>query len=161
MAGDLTTASGARLFIGPSVTAATNTAALYAALTWVEVGLVEDLGEGGDQSSAVTGAALGDARTRKAKGARDAGTRNIVVFDDPSDLGQQAMVAAEASNSNFAFKIVSPNRLNATGTDGIEYFRGLVMGKRKRMGTNDNIIRRTFDIGINSAIAEVPPTAGS
>lgn len=161
MAGDLYTASGAKLFIGPSVTSATNTAALFAALTWTEVGLVESLGDFGDESSSVTGAALGDGRIRKSKGARDAGTMAIVCFDDGSDVGQQAMVAAEATKSNFAFKIVIPNRLNATGTDEIDYFRGLVMSKRRTIGNNDNLVRRNFNLGVNSPVIEVPPTAGS
>ncbi len=160
MANDLVTASGTKIFIGPAVTDTTDTAAEFAALPWVEIGLVENLGEFGDQSAAVSGAVLGDGRTRKAKGARDAGDLSIVCFDGPDDLGQQAAVAAEATNNNFAFKVVYPNKLNPTGTDGIDYFRALVMSKRKNVGTNDNIMRRTFQVGINSKIIEVAPTAG-
>jgi len=158
--GDIFTAAGAKFFIGPALTATPEDAAAYAALNWTEVGLVESIGEYGDESSAVTFAALGDARTRKAKGARDAGTLAITVGWDALDEGQQALVAAEATNNNFGFKITLPNRLNPTGTDETHYFKGLVMAKRGNPGGNDNVVRRTFNIGINSPIVEVAPTAG-
>lgn len=157
---DIFTATGTKIFIGPSVTNATDTAAEFAALTWTEVGLVESIGEYGDQSSAVTGAVLGDGRNRKAKGARDAGELSIQVFHAGDDVGQQALIAAEATYSNYAFKVILPNRLNATGTDEIQYFRGLVMSKRLNVGGNDNLVRDTFNVGVNSPIVVVAATSG-
>lgn len=159
--GDIVTASGTKIFIGPSKTAAeADTIPEYAALTWVEIGLVESIGEYGDESSAVTGAVLGDGRTRKAKGARDAGTMAVVCFHDELDVGQIAMVAAEASSANFTFKVELPDKPNDAGTNTIQYFRGLVMSKRLNVGSNDNIIRTTFNVGVNSEILVVPAEAG-
>lgn len=159
---DIFTATGAKLYIGPSVTSATDTASEYAALTpWTEVGMIETLGEFGDESSEVTFAVLGDGRIRKAKGARNAGTLAITVGHVADDTGQAAMIAAEATYSNYAFKVVLPNRLNATGTDEIQYFRGLVMSKRQNVGGNDNVVRRTFNLGVNSEIVVVAATAGT
>ncbi len=164
MAGDVITASGTKYFIGPAATNAVDTLAEFIAIdtggAFVEIGLVEDGGEYGDSAALVTFAALGDARIRASKGARDAGELPLVVGDDPTDAGQLALIAAEATNLNYAFKVVTPNRLNPTGTDQLEYFRVLVASKRKRVGTNDNIIRRTFTAKINSAIASQAPTAG-
>lgn len=157
MSGDILTASGTKYYIGPAKTESeADSTVEFAALTWVEVGLVEDLGEIGDESPPVTGAVLGDGRTRKAKGARDAGTLSVICFHAPLDAGQIAMEAAEATKNNFTFKIVLPDRPEPTGTDTIQYFRGLVMSKRKRIGTNDNIIRRVFNVAVNSQIFEVP-----
>jgi hypothetical protein len=87
--GDIQTTSGAKLFIGAnSVTSSVDTLAEFEAISpWIEVGLVEDLGELGDESSSVTGAAIGDGRIRKAKGARDAGTLAVKCFHDPIDVG--------------------------------------------------------------------------
>jgi hypothetical protein len=155
--GDIVTASGSRFYIGAAVaTTAADTLAEFTAMTgWTEVGLVEDLGELGDESSAVTGAAIGDGRIRKAKGARDAGTLAVVCFHDPTDAGQLAVVAAEGGNNNYAFKIVLPDG-PAGYSDTIRYFRGLVMSQRMRMGTNDNILRRMFNIGVNSEVFEDP-----
>ncbi len=158
---DIFTATGTKIYIGPSVTNATDTTAEFAALTpYVEIGLVESLGEYGDESSSVNFAVLGDGRMRKAKGARDAGQVTITVAHASDDPGQAALIAAEALYANFSFKVVLPNRLNATGTDEIQYFRGLVMSKRLNVGGNDNVVRDTYAVGLNSPVYIVPATAG-
>lgn len=157
----ITTATGTKFYIGPSVLDTVDTTSEFTGLTYVEVGLVETLGEVGDESSAVTFAALGDGRTRKAKGARDAGTMAVTVAHDPLDDGQLAMIAAEGTSLNYAIKMELPDKPNATGTPTIQYFRGLVMSKRLNVGGNDNVIRRTFNLGVNSEIYEVPATAGA
>lgn len=162
MAGDIFTATGTKIYIGPAAASTVDTTSAIAALTpYVEIGLVETIGEYGDESSAVTFSALGDARTRKAKGAKDAGTLAITCAHDGSDDGQTALNAAEGTNLNYAFKVELPNKLNATGTDEVNYFRGLVMSKRKNVGGNDNVVRVTFNVGINSEIYVVDATAGT
>jgi hypothetical protein len=154
MPGDIVTASGSRFYIGPAVTSIYDTLVEFQAITaWTEIGLIEDLGEDGDEASSVTGAAVGDARIRKAKGARDAGTKTVVCFHDPTDVGQIATRAAQRTSDNYAFREVL-NDGPPGYSDTIRYFRGLVMGERQRKGTNDNIIRVTFNIGINSEIIE-------
>lgn len=158
---DVFTASGTKIYVATIGATPPATSANYAALTWAEVGLVESIGEYGDESSAVNFAVLGDGRQRKGKGARDAGTLAITCAHDGTDGGQQDLVDAEASNVNYAFKVVLPNKLNATGTNEIQYFRGLVMSKRLNVGNNDNIVRRTFNVAVNSEIVVVAPTAGS
>lgn len=154
---EIVTASGVRYYIGPSGTSAQyDTLAEFEAVTvWTEIGLVEDGGEYGDESTLVTGAALGDARVRKAKGARDAGTISLIVFHDPTDAGQAAMEVAEQSNDNFVFK-VDRNDGPAGYSNTIEYFRGLVSSQRNRIGTNDNIQRVTYNIAVNSEIFQNP-----
>jgi len=96
------TASGTQVFIGASVTTqeADSLAEFAAMSNWTEIRNVESVGEYGDQSSDVTFAALGDARTQHAKGARDAGQMTITVAHDPTDVGQAAMEAAEQTNFN-------------------------------------------------------------
>ena len=154
--GDIVTATGTRIYIGTAAASTVDTLAEFEAIsTWTEIGLVENLGEYGDQSNDVTFSALGDARVRHAKGARDAGQLQMTVGHDPLDLGQAAMEAAEATNDNYAFKVVLPDGPSGY-SDSIEYFRGLVMSKRKNVGTNDNVIRRSFNIGINSEIFTDP-----
>ena len=133
----------------------TSLAEFEAVTIWTELGLIENLGEVGDEASAVTGAAIGDGRIRKAKGASDAGTMAIVVFHDPTDTGQTAMEAAETTNDNYTFKMVLPDG-PAGYSDTIQYFRGLVMSRRLNVGTNDNIIRVTYNVGVNSEIFENP-----
>ena len=118
MAGDIQTTSGTKFYISTAAAASTvDTLAEYEALTWTEVGEIEDLGNVGDVSTEVTGAAIGDGRIRKAKGARNAGTMNVICFDTvPLDAGQLAVIDAEATNDNYAFKIELPDAPPPPGT---------------------------------------------
>jgi len=158
MAGDIQTTSGTKFYISTAAAASTvDSVAEYEALTFTEVMEVENLGNIGDVSTEVTGAAIGDSRIRKAKGARNAGTMNVVCFDTvPLDDGQVAVIAAEKTIDNYAFKIELPAPL--VGTPEIQYFRGLVMSNETELGTNDNIRRRRFNIGVNSAVTIDPST---
>lgn len=148
------TASGTQVFLGASVTTAEadSLAEFQAMSNWIEVKNIESVGEFGDQSNDVTFAALGDARTQHAKGARDAGQMTITVAHDPTDPGQAAMEAAEQTNFNYAFKVILPDAPTATYSDTTQYFRGLIQSRRKNVGTNDNVIRNTYNVGVNSEI---------
>lgn len=152
----ITTLSGAKFFLGPVATKEVDTKTEYDALTYVEIGEVEDYGEIGDESSAVTFAAVGDARVRKLKGARDAGTMQLIVGKDALDPGQAALKAAEKTKFEYAFKIVLADAPDEDYTDTTYYFRALVMSQRDRLGTNDNVLRTVFNLGINSEMLEVP-----
>lgn len=151
------TGSGTRLFIGASVTKleADSLAEFEAMSNWTEVANIESLGEFGDQANDVTFSALGDARVQHAKGARDAGQMPVVCAHDPLDVGQAAMEAAEATNFNFAFKVVLPDAPAAGYQSTYQYFRGLVQSRRKNVGTNDNVIRNTYNVGVNSELFTV------
>jgi len=152
------TATGAKLSIAPSAATEPANAAAYAGLTWTEIGFIETLGEYGDESAAIDFAVLGDGRVRKAKGARNAGTLAVTAAHITDDPGQQAAIAAEATNNNYPFKVELPNKLTSGGTNEINYFIGLVMSKRLNVGANDNVVRVTFNIGVNSKITTVVAT---
>jgi hypothetical protein len=156
MAGDFRTTNGSQLFISPtSVTSATDSLPEFEAISdWVKVGNIEDLGEVGDEATMVTGATIEDGRIRKAKGARDAGTQAVICFHDPLDVGQLALIDAEATKFNYPFKLIVNDAPSEAYSNTIQYYRGLVGGKRLRMGTNDNIMRRTFNIAVNSEVFE-------
>lgn len=156
--GDIITASGSKIYIGNAAALSTvDTIAEFEAVSsWIEIGMVESLGEFGDESSEVTFAAVGDGRVRKAKGARNAGTMALTVGHDPLDVGQVAIEAAEGTNDNYPFKVVIPDSPTTLYSDTIYYFRGLVMSKRSSIGTNDNVVRKTYNIGINSEIFSDP-----
>jgi len=157
----ITTATGARYFIGGTtdINYSSDAAAITAfkALTWVEIGEVEDGGELGDESSDVTFQSLSDSRVRHLKGARDAGTLALVVGDDPLDLGQIALRAAEQTKFLYNFKIEYEDAPSADYSNSVDYFRGLVMSFRKNVGEGDNVMRRTANIGINTVILTEDP----
>jgi tail tube protein len=158
--GDISTASGSKVYIGNAVTTAqADTLAEFIAMSgWTEIGLVESIGEFGDESADVTFSAIGDSRVRHAKGARDAGTMTVTAGHDPTDPGQAAMVLAEQSSSNFAFR-VTLNDGPPGFSDTDLYFRGLVRSRRKNIGTNDNVVRNTYNVGVNSEIFENTATS--
>lgn len=146
--------AGSKFYIGPVDDAAT--AVEFAALTYVEVKEVEDLGELGDESEAITFTAVSDSRVRKLKGARDAGTLVLVVGRDPLDPGQAAMRAAESTDFEYCFKLVADDIPEVGGTSSIYYFRGLVMSRRDNYGAGNNVVKTTFNVAINTPIIEVP-----
>ena len=158
MPGNIFTATGARLYVAPSAAAEPANAAAYAALTYTEVTMIESIGEYGDESSSIDFAVLGDGRVRKAKGARNAGALAVTVAHIADDPGQLAIESAEATYLNYPIKVELPNKLTTSGTNEINYLYGLVMSKRLNVGGNDNVVRKTYNIGVNSKITTVLPT---
>jgi hypothetical protein len=144
------TASGTKIEIGGIAADTVKTKAAYEALLpFTEIGRVESYGDFGDERAAVTFNSVGSGRIEKAKGSADAGTLALTVGYDPLDAGQIAVEAALASIQNFAFRVTFPD-------GSIQYFRGLVMSKRRSVGSADNVIKRVFSIGINSELLDVP-----
>lgn len=147
------TSAGAKLYIGPTTAAAD--AAAYAALTYVEVGEIEDLGEYGDTVSLANFTALNNRRVRKLKTTYDAGEMQLTMGKDPADAGQTALKAAAASDSDYAFKIVLDDA-PAAGTPTTVYFHAAVTGFKTQVGAADNIVKATTTLAINTKIIEVP-----
>lgn len=151
-------ATGTTLFIGGVMTLKTPVQADYEEESYLEVGEIETLGNFGDKSSPITFTSLADSRVRKLKGPRDAGDMTLTVGDDPTDEGQAALIAAEATTFDYAFKVVGNDAQTPGGTPSISYFYGKVMSKEKAVGTATNVVKRNFSVGINSAIIDIDPT---
>lgn len=149
------TAAGTMISIGPRLTTdlpkvrATAITQL-SAITYVDIGEVESIGDYGDSVGDVTFSSLGDARTRHAKGLADAGTIEIVMALTPGEAGQLALAAAGLDRSRYDYPI------KVEYVDGsIDYFAGKVMGSKKSVGSAENVIKRTVTVGINSEIYEI------
>lgn len=135
----------------------------FDAVTWIEVKGWVTMGAHGDAATLVTSDQIGNPRTKKAKGTRNAGSmENVfdVVADDP---GQLAMIAAERTNQNYPFRVVY-NDAPATGaapTPSESMFIGIVLsGQRSGGGANDPR-RRALTVEINSNIVEVEASTGA
>lgn len=161
------TAAGSTFAIGPQAAYATTVdwsdseadiILAFEALTWTEVGEVEDLGEFGDEASEITFTALANRRVRKFKGTFDAGTVTVQAGSDPADPGQLAMIAAFASDLDFPFRVTLNDQLTLAGEPTTLYFGGKVMSKRRNVGDVENVVRQNFPVGINTEIIEVPAT---
>lgn len=156
----ISTTSGTKAYIGPVRVSTVDTLAEYVALTpWVLIGEVENYGEFGDESSSVSFLSVGDARTRKLKGSRDAGTIALVCGRDPLDPGQLALRAAEKTKFEYAFKIVASDAPDEDFTDTTYYFGALVMSGRNNLGGADDVTKISFNLGINTEIFEAPAEA--
>ncbi|MFS2159180.1 phage tail tube protein [Pseudomonas sp. Pseusp122] len=152
------TSAGITLKIGPAhnVTygedADGRTAAVTAlkALTYKEIGEVEDAGELGDEASTADFTALANRRKRKVKGTFDAGTQQVTLGEDPADEGQEAIKVALASDSNFAVMM-------DYGDGTADYYLVQVLSFRKQIGSADSIRKASVSLAINSAIYEDKP----
>lgn len=156
--------AGTRLYISPvavntdTINAMTDDAAItyFEGISdWVEVEEVEEFGELGDTSEAITFTSVGNRRVRKLKGPRDAGTQTITVGRDPLDDGQEAFITAEGTDFNYAIKIELADARSPSHTDSVLFYAGLVMGRPINLGNVSNVVRRTFNVGINTAVYEV------
>lgn len=154
--------AGARFYIGPvmnvdTVNAMNEAAALafYEAIVdndWTEVEEIESFSDLGDNSEVATFASVKDRRVRKFKTTRDAGTMAVVCGVDPLDDGQVALIAAEATDDDYAFKIVYNDARDDDHSPTTDYFGGMVMSKAKNLGGVGDITKITFNIGVNTAV---------
>ena len=133
----------------------------YTSDTFKDIGELEDIGEFGDSAEEITFASISDARMRKAKGVRDAGTIEITVGRDPTDVGQVALRAALASDAPFNFKVELADKptAGASPKNTVLYFRALVLGAKNVMGGVNDITKQTFSLSITSEVLEVPASA--
>jgi hypothetical protein len=100
--------NGARVFIGGriSIPGRDLTESDYSGQTWTEIGETESLGTFGDTSAEIAFDAINSQRTRRRKGARTAGNLELMCGIDYTDAGQLALLAAEKSIYDYAFKIL-------------------------------------------------------
>jgi hypothetical protein len=156
------TAAGAKFYIASSGgspdpgTPANQTE--YEALTYTEVGELEDLGDFGDEAGQATFTALGDRRVRKFKTSFDGGEIAVVCGSDPADTGQAYMSEALAEDFNYPFKIELDDEITVGGTPTTLYCYGIVMSERRNVGTVENIVRQNFTVGVNSPFTVVAAT---
>jgi hypothetical protein len=131
-----------------------DTVSEYAALTWVELTGVETIGEFGDAAQAVSFNLLKEGRTRKVKGAKDAGDIAVQCVHDPLSASQAAMKGFAATKFNYAFKVLLADGADANDGDSVFYFAGKVMSARLNVGDTNTPTRRTYNIAIDTEILE-------
>lgn len=155
-------AAGAKLFIGgslpPNFTTAL-TAADFIGQTWVEVAPLQSIGTVGDNAAVVTFDALGDGRTYKLKGVKNAGTLQAVAGFDPSNAGQIAALAAADSPNSFATRIVM-NDAPPSGTASERLFTALYMSSAQSIDTANSVVTLQMNMEVNSNVVFVPTTSG-
>lgn len=122
--------------------------------TWVPIKEVEGAGSIGDTSEAINFTSLEDARTRVIKGPRSAGTQEIVCGIDHDDPGQLALIAAEKSIHDYAFKIEF-NDAPPGGTPSERYFIAKVMSQSEQYDQANSIMKLNVSLAVNSNLVRV------
>ncbi|SCM70039.1 conserved hypothetical protein [uncultured Pleomorphomonas sp.] len=145
--------AGSKLYIG-GVLAMKSTDFVESDFTsqvWTEIGGLEGLGKLGDTSEAISVKLVGESRTKKLKGTRDAGTMEIVAALDASDTGQLAAITAEKSKDSYAFKLVL-NDAPAGGTPSERKFIALVMSAEEQFDQANNEMKLNISLAVNSNV---------
>ncbi|MCM2293033.1 hypothetical protein NAC44_11940 [Allorhizobium sp. BGMRC 0089] len=102
--------AGAKIYIGPAVSSVPDDADIdvstFSGITWTEIKGWQTMGAVGDTATLISEDVISSGRTLKGKGTRNAGSmqNNFIIL--PTDPGQIAMIAAEATDYNYPFKIL-------------------------------------------------------
>lgn len=147
---------GSHIYIGQTVSqqSADFVAADFSGQSWVEISWAENIGAFGDESSEITFDAIGEGRTIKLKGTRNAGNVAMTFGADYSDAGQAALRAGEATPHDYAFKVEFDDAPSG-GTPSIRYFIAKIMSARETLDAANNVIKLNTSLGINSNIVRV------
>lgn len=146
--------AGSKLYIGGTKTQKSSdfVEADFTGETWVEIGELEGLGSVGDTSEAVNFTAInGGGRTKTVKGPRSAGTMELVCGIDPTDPGQIALIAAEKTIHDYAFKLVM-NDAPAGGTPSERKFIAKVMSQSEQFDQANSVMKLNASLGVNSNV---------
>ena len=148
--------NGAKIYIGGAIEQKSSDfiKADFASQVWVEIKEVEGLGSLGDTSSTIDFTSIADSRKRVRKGARSAGTMELVMGLDPADAGQLALIAAERAKEDYAFKLVL-NDAPVGGTPSERYFIALVLSQAEAFDKADSITKLNASLAVNSNVVRV------
>lgn len=156
------TTAGTRIYIGGPLAAKSSDfiVADFAGQSalWVEIDETEGLGSAGDTSAEVTFDAVNSARTRRLKGTRSAGTMDIVCGLDPNDPGQIALIAAERTKGDYAFRVVLADA-PVGGTPSERLFVAQVGSAAEQYDTANSVAKLNASLWINSNIVKIAAEA--
>lgn len=132
---------------------ATEDAAGYEALTFVEVGEMIDLPEYGPTVTVVESNPLKTGITEKYAGFTNFGSVSLGLEWDLEDAGQQ--ILKDAINPGGAFV---PHSFEVSYADGTtEYFHGGIFSYTRAAGSANSMVGSTVQVEINSPVVSVTP----
>ena len=119
----------------------------FAALSLIDVGEVETLGEFGGTSQVVSFIGLTDVIEQKFKGSFNAGSLAVSVGNDLSDAGQ-VILSAGAAPTNNTVHSVSVTFPDAT----LVYFTCIITGFGLSVPDANSVIKATASLELNNAV---------
>lgn len=143
--------AGSELAISAALPATPN-AAGFAALTWVDIAEITDLGSTGRTYNIINHQPLATRGVVKLKGSFNDGAKTVQAAYAPGDPGQVLVATALDDDAFYAFR--------ETLQDGtIKYFLAQVTSAPTNVGTVDSITGTTFNLEIKSgSLLTVLPT---
>lgn len=153
--------NGAKVYIGSAITVSGSdlTEASFTSQVWVEIGETETIGTYGDAAAEISFDSISAARTRRLKGTRNAGTLELTCGLDPTDAGQQALVAAEQTAADYAFKIVLTDAPSG-GSASERKFAAKVAQAAEQLDSANSVMKLVSQLWINSNIVRKAAAAG-
>ncbi len=148
--------AGSKLFIGGELADKADDFVLgdFSGQTWVEVKETENLGTLGDNANEVTFESIGQNRTKRLKGTRNAPPMEVICGIDYGDAGQIALVAAEKSPNDYAFKIEF-NDAPDGGTPSERYFIAKVGSASESYDEANSVMKLNASLWVNSNVVRV------
>lgn len=141
------TAAGSKIYIA-------DPGALSPTPTYVEIGEVTNMGEFGRVYELITHQSLGERGDRKFKGSYNDGQLPLQLGRDVSDSGQEKLIAARDSDSDYQFK-VELNDAPSGGSPTTFTFEAKVMSYTTNVGSLNQVVGATATVEIKSGtIAE-------
>lgn len=135
----------------------------FAALTWVQVKGVGNLGETGSTTNILNYDTWDDEVTQKSKGMTNAGDPELEVRSDPNDAGQAIMLAGADTRFNYAFKVEGNDKPDndPDSTPTIRYNRGMIAGPRQPNGRVEDFQLDVYTLALNQKQITVPAASGA
>ncbi|WP_406736975.1 hypothetical protein [Thioclava sp. GXIMD4215] len=148
--------NGAKLYIGGVLSdkAADFVAADFTSQTWTEIGETENLGSVGDTSNEVTFSSIAANRQKRLKGVRNGGSMEVICGIDYDDAGQLALLAAEKTIHDYAFRLVF-NDAPEGGTPSERMFIAKVGSASEQLDAADNVMKLNASLWVNSNVVRV------
>lgn len=135
--------AGSSLGISAGVPA-TYDATGYAALTYTNIGNIDNMGEHGRVYSEITFNPIDTRATRKLKGSFNEGNKTISLAYESGDAGMLILKNALESDADFSFK-------NVYQSGDVDYFIAKVMSLTKSPTSVDDVFMATIELSLSSS----------
>jgi hypothetical protein len=117
----------------------------FAALTWIPIAEVSNLGAFGGKTTVIKHIPIDVANVVKRSGSVDYGTISMTLAKH-AGTDYTALQAAFNSRASTAFKVTYPGSL------GKDYFTAIVTSLQVSVGTADKILENTVDLELDNSI---------
>ncbi|NDV52167.1 hypothetical protein [Salipiger sp. PrR003] len=153
--------AGAKLFIGGVQPMKSEDFVLtdFDGQTWTEIKELEALGSLGDSANEITQDIIGEKRTKRLKGTRVAPPMEVIAAINYEDAGQAAVIAAEKTDDDFAFKIQLDDAPSG-GTPSERYFIAKIASATEAYDTANSVMKLNMSLWINSNVVRVNAAEG-